>query len=250
MQRILVTNDDGVHSGGIKALADALSPLAEIYVVAPMTEASASSHSLTLRRPLRINNFSKNWFEVDGTPTDCVNLAVSHILNGLPDLVVSGINEGSNLGDDVTYSGTVAGALEGLLLGIPSLAISQERSDSKIDFSQAAIMARELSELVLLNGLPPRTFLNINVPSKKALGVKVTIQSRRNHKASVVKCFDPHQKPYYWIDEAILDWEEHDQSDYKVLKDGWISVTPLQSDWTAQKSIPLVEDLALRIKLS
>ena len=176
MKRILVTNDDGVRSEGIKALAAALAPLGEVITVAPVLEASASGHALTLRRPLRIEKLSERVFSVDGTPTDCVNIAIHKVLAGLPDLVVSGINKGCNLGGDVTYSGTVAGALEGMLLGVPSIAISQQRARDGIEFSQAAATAAKLAGAVLQRGLPARTLLNVNVPRVPAKGVRVTVQ--------------------------------------------------------------------------
>src|SRR5918996_4802826 len=149
MPRILVTNDDGVHSGGIRALADALAPLGEVTIVAPIQEASAIGHALTLRRPLRIESISDNVFAIDGTPTDCVNIAIAHVLRGKPDLIVSGINKGWNLGDDVTYSGTVAGALEGALLGIASIAVSTQNRNKEYDFPPAARAAATMAEAVL-----------------------------------------------------------------------------------------------------
>src|SRR5512134_833738 len=164
-RRILVTNDDGVHSEGIHALASALERLGEVIVVAPHLEASAIGHALTLRRPLRMEQVRDRVYEVDGTPSDCVNIAFTQIFGGLPDLVVSGINKGYNLGDDVTYSGTVAGALEGALLGVPSLAVSLERTHPAYDFRPAAEAAATIAREVLRAGLPPRVFLNLNVPS-------------------------------------------------------------------------------------
>src|ERR687891_1350085 len=164
MPRILVTNDDGVHSGGIRALAQALTPLGEITIVAPIQEASAIGHALTLRRPLRIETIAPNVFAIDGTPTDCVNIAITHVLKDKPDLIVSGINKGWNLGDDVTYSGTVSGALEGALLAIPSIAVSGQNRANQFDFARAATAARTIAEAVLEHGMPKFTLLNINVP--------------------------------------------------------------------------------------
>src|SRR5512145_723388 len=162
MPRILVTNDDGVHSEGIRALASALAPLGDVTVVAPIQEASAIGHALTLRRPLRIDAIGTNVFAVDGTPTDCVNLAITHVLKGKPDLIVSGINKGWNLGDDVTYSGTVSGALEGALLGIPSIAVSAQRVSDAIDFAPSASAARIVADAVLERGMPKFMLLNMN----------------------------------------------------------------------------------------
>src|SRR5437660_1653185 len=164
MRRILVTNDDGYLSDGIVALAAALRPLGEVKIVAPVTEASTIGHALTVRHPLRLETVSDDVFAVDGTPTDCVNIAVVHVFRGLPDLIVSGINKGWNLGDDVTYSGTVAGALEGALLGIPSIAVSLRKTRGDYDFGYAARAAAAVAGAILREPLPPRTFLNLNVP--------------------------------------------------------------------------------------
>src|SRR4029453_1293826 len=164
MPLILVTNDDGVTSEGIHALADAMKPLGDVLVVAPLQEASAIGHALTLRRPLRIESIADRVYGVDGTPTDCVNLATAILLKGrLPDLVVSGINKGWNLGDDITYSGTVSGALEGALLGPPGIAVSVKRTPA-YDFGPSAAAAAKVAAAVLAHGIPPRCFLNINVP--------------------------------------------------------------------------------------
>jgi 5'/3'-nucleotidase len=241
MTRILVTNDDGVRSEGIHALAAALKPLGDVIVVAPQTEASAIGHALTLRRPLRMEMLSDGVYEVDGTPTDCVNIAISQIYKprhgSLPGLVVSGINKGYNLGDDVTYSGTVAGALEGALLGIPGIAVSLERCSDPYDFSHAAAAGARIAAAVLANGLTPRTFLNINVPRQPPLGMRVTFQAKRNHVTVISERLDPRERPYYWIEEGQDEWEPHDHSDYQAVKDGYISVTPLQPDLTAYDEI-------------
>src|SRR5262245_34459723 len=173
MRRILVTNDDGYASEGIVALAEALRPLGAVSIVAPVLEASAIGHALTLRRPLRLEAVRDHVFSVDGTPTDCVNLAIAHVLGGLPDLVVSGINKGWNLGDDVTYSGTVSGAFEGALLGVPSMAVSLKGTTAAYDFSAAAHAALVLAEGILQRPLPPRTFLNVNVPGGRPKGYRV-----------------------------------------------------------------------------
>ena len=234
MTRILITNDDGVYSEGLRLLARALAPLAEVTVVAPDREQSATGHSLTLNRPLRLQKIEENWYAVDGTPTDCVNLAVLWLLKDRkPDLVVSGINLGLNLGDDVTYSGTVAGALEAALLGIPGIAVSQQRTLDTYDFSAAALAGAQVAALVLQNGLTPRTSLNINVPSVQSKGMRATFQAKRNHVTVVSPRMDPRDKPYYWIEEGEDSWEPHDRSDYQAVKDGYVSVTPLQPDLTA-----------------
>ena len=245
MQRILVTNDDGVHSDGIKALAEALARLAEVTVVAPMQEASAIGHALTLRRPLRIERIAPRTFGIDGTPTDCVNLAISHVLKGKPDLIVSGINNGWNLGDDVTYSGTVSGALEGALLGIPSIAVSAQNRRNQFEFGPSAKAAATVAALVLERGIPKSTFLNINVPFGPNKGFRITVQAKRNHITVVDERVDPRKRAYYWIEEGQNDWEPHDRSDYQAVRDGYISITPLQPDMTAHDALKYLEDLPL-----
>ena len=245
MPKILVTNDDGVHSEGLHALADALRPLGEVTVVAPHIEASAIGHALTLRRPLRLQEVGPQVFEVDGTPTDCVNIGVTHIYREKPDLVVSGINKGYNLGDDVTYSGTVAGAMEGALLGIPSIAVSLERCHGAYDFGPSAAAAAAVAELVLRRGLAARTFLNINVPPGAPRGARITVQARRNHVTVVDARIDPRNQPYYWIEEGQNEWEPHDRSDYQAVKDGFVSITPLQPDLTAYDLLDALEEIGL-----
>ncbi|MDA1183963.1 MAG: 5'/3'-nucleotidase SurE [Acidobacteria bacterium] len=245
MPRILVTNDDGVGSEGIHLLAEALAPLGDVTIVAPLQEASAIGHALTLRRPLRLETVRDGVFAVDGTPTDCVNVAISHVLHGKPDLVVSGINKGWNLGDDVTYSGTVSGALEGALLGIPSIAISAQNRRNTFEFGPSAHAAATVAEAVLTRGLPPFTLLNINVPFGSNKGFRATVQARRNHVTVVSERRDPRNRPYYWIEEGENDWEPHDRSDYQAVRDGYISITPLHPDMTAHDVLSYVEELSL-----
>ena len=243
MVRILVTNDDGYRSDGIHALARALQDLGETTIVAPIQEASAIGHALTLRHPLRLEAIGDRTYAVDGTPTDCVNVAVAHVFKGLPDLVVSGINKGWNLGDDVTYSGTVAGALEGALLGIPSLAVSLRQTRGDYDFSHAARAAAAIADAILRRPLPVRTFLNLNVPKGQPKGYRVTVQAKRNHVTSVAERHDPKGRPYYWIEEGQNEWEPHDRSDYQAVRDGFVSVTPLHPDLTAHHALAAVEAL-------
>ena len=243
MRRILITNDDGYRSEGLLALADALRPIGEVTLVAPMSEASAIGHALTLRHPLRLEHIADKLFAVDGTPTDCVNIAITQIFRGLPDLVVSGINKGWNLGDDVTYSGTVSGALEAALLGIPALAVSLRFSRS-FEFSHSARAAAALSESLLETPLPSRTFLNVYVPKGEPKGYRVTVQARRNHVTSVAERHDPKGRPYYWIEEGQDQWHPHDRSDYQAVHDGYVSVTPLHPDLTAHQALDAVERLS------
>jgi 5'-nucleotidase len=245
MPLILITNDDGYRSEGIHALAAALAPLGDIITVAPQLEASAIGHALTLRRPLRLEQVGDKIYSVDGTPTDCVNIAITKVLGRTPDLVASGINKGYNLGDDVTYSGTVAGALEGALMGIPSIAVSLERSREQPDFRQAAASAATVAAAVLQHGLPPRTLLNINVPRAAVKGLRITIQAKRNHVTSVSQSIDPRGQPYYWVEEGESDWEPHDRSDYQAVRDGYVSVTPLHPDLTHYEALQFVESLPI-----
>ena len=248
MTRILVTNDDGVHSDGIHAMAAALAGLGEVTIVAPHVEASAIGHALTLRRPLRMERLRDRVYEVDGTPTDCVNIAITQVYTpgGAPDLVVSGINKGYNLGDDITYSGTVSGALEGSLLGIPSIAVSLARTRGTYDFSPAARAAATIAAVVLRGSvLGPRTFLNINVPPGKPKGMRVTVQAKRNHITIVDRRTDPRGQAYYWIEEGENDWAPHDRSDYQAVRDGYISLTPLQADMTDHQALASLESMPL-----
>jgi 5'-nucleotidase len=242
MPQILVTNDDGYRSDGIRALADALHRLGHVTIVAPVDEASAIGHALTLRRPLRLEAIADRVYAVDGTPTDCVNIAVAQVFRGLPDLVVSGINKGWNLGDDITYSGTVAGALEGALLGVQALAVSL-RASRPYDFSHAAEAATMLAEAMLRHPLPARTFLNVNVPKGRSKGLRVTVQAKRNHVTSVAERHDPKGRAYFWIEEGQDEWHPHDRSDYQAVRDGYISVTPLHPDLTAYQALEAVEAL-------
>lgn len=246
MPTILVTNDDGYRSPGIVALADALAPLGDVIVVAPTEEASAIGHALTLRRPLRLEELRPGVYGVDGTPTDCVNIAITQVLSGaLPDLVVSGINKGWNLGDDVTYSGTVAGALEAALLGIPGLAVSLARTRGEYDFSHSAHAAAVVAAAMFRKPLPSWTFLNMNVPMGQPKGFRTTVQAKRNHITEVLVRDDPKGRPYYWIDEGQNDWEPHDRSDYQAVRDGYVSVTPLHPDLTAHHALAAVDELSL-----
>ena len=241
MPRILVTNDDGVHAPGLKALADAMRTLGEVLVVAPSQESSAIGHALTLRRPLRLETFGPDIYAVDGTPTDCVNIAVAVLLKGeMPDLVVSGINTGWNLGDDVTYSGTVSGALEAALLGAPAIAVSLMRTpDWTFDFGPSASVAHHVATHVLREGLPDRVFLNVNVPRGTPRGIRLTVQGKRNHVTTIAERLDPRGQRYFWIEEGLDDWDPHDRSDYHACREGYVSVTPLQPDMTAHTGAPV-----------
>jgi 5'-nucleotidase len=237
MTRILVTNDDGIFSVGLKVLAGALAAVGEVTVVAPASEQSASAHSLTLARPLRIRDHGEGQFSVDGTPTDCVTLALTKILHDRPpEIVVSGINYGPNLGDDVTYSGTVAGALEASVFGLPGIAVSlATRSD--FDFAHAAEFAAGLTRRVLAAGLPEGTILNVNVPPGPFRGVRMTHQGIKVGRTAIMEGVDPRGRAYYWIGEQDVSWKQDGGSDYAAIEEGLVSVTPLRTDMTDYRAL-------------
>lgn len=229
---ILVSNDDGVHSEGIKLLAKALKKVGDVFVVAPDREKSAVSHSLTIHRPLRAEQIGSNVYAVDGTPTDCINIAINGILKKKPDLVVSGVNKGENLGDDITYSGTVSAAMEGTLLGIPSIAISLV-SRSNFDFKNAVKFGFQLATFILKNGLPKDTLLNVNVPAVSNIkGYRITKQGKRLYGDAVVEKIDPRGKKYYWIGGNVLKWENGKDTDFEAVANQFISITPIHLDMT------------------
>jgi len=228
---ILVTNDDGVHAPGLAALASALDELGDVYVVAPDREQSAVGHALTLHRPLRVTTVGERRFSVNGTPSDCVNLAVLGLLPERPVLVAAGINHGSNLGDDVTYSGTVSAAMEGTLLGVPSMAVSQSDPETgTLDGAQA--VATLVASRVLVEGLPGKTLLNINVPAGPLAGIRMTRLGHRVYQEKVVRETDPRGLPYYWIGAGPPVWSEDEASDIAAVHRGMASVTPLHLDLT------------------
>ncbi len=247
---ILATNDDGVHATGLVTLIEAIAPLGRVIAYAPDSQQSAVGHGVTLRRPLRVMQVSENRFAVDGTPTDCVMLAVRRLLGRKPNLVVSGINAGANLGDDVTYSGTVAGAFEGMLLGIPSLAISLV-GERCAHWDTAGQVARMLCQDVLERGLPSDVMLNVNVPDvpwDELRGIAVTSQGRRNYQDEIVVRTDPRGIPYYWIGGAYPDHYPMPGCDFEAIDACRASVTPLSRDLTAHHAIPAIRELFARSK--
>lgn len=234
---ILVTNDDGVHSQGIIVLAEHLKSLGEVVIVAPDRERSAVSHALTLHAPLRVDELMTGIFAVDGTPTDCVNLAIHGILNRKPDLVVSGINRGGNMGDDLTYSGTVAAAMEAMLMGVPALALSLESKRFLAeDFNYSATVAVDLARRVLEEGLPPETFLNINVPEGLPIGMRLTRQGKRRFSDLIEKKVDPRGRNYYWLGAGQVSFDNVEGTDFAAVMQGFVSVTPLNLDLTNYRS--------------
>jgi 5'-nucleotidase len=249
MKRILISNDDGIHAPGIKALAEGLSPLGEVSIMAPLTEQSATSHSLTLYRPLRVKEMAPRTYAVEGTPTDCVLLAVREFLPERPDLVVSGVNQGPNMGEDVIYSGTVAAAMEGAILGVPSIAVSLA-SWEVFDFTPAAAIARAVAEAMLSAGPPARFLVNINVPPlplDEIRGVRVTRLGTRVYNDAIVKKTDPRGRAYYWIGGAKPSWEPGADTDFAAVEEGYVSLTPLLLDITAAAGFDFLRGLDIRI---
>jgi 5'/3'-nucleotidase len=242
MTRILITNDDGIHSDGLIKLEEALKQVGDVYVVAPASEMSGASHSLTLARPLRIRQLDERHWAIDGTPTDCVTLALNKILSEdqRPDICVSGINHGGNLGDDATYSGTVAGALEAAILGVPGIALSLVARDN-FDFTDAAAFAVVATRKVLEEGLTEGTLLNINIPPGEIKGVKVTRQGIKNARPVITEHIDPRGKAYFWIGEEYFDGNSVEGTDYHAVKAGYVSVTPLRSDMTDHRALTALE---------
>jgi len=231
MPVLLVTNDDGVHATGLAALARAVEELGDVYVIAPEREQSACGHALTLHRPLRVEQLGERRFAVNGTPSDCVNLGVLGFLPERPVLILSGINHGSNLGDDVTYSGTVSAAMEGTLLGVPSMAVSQ--ADPEADgFEGAGAVARAVAMRLLVEGLPAKTLLNVNVPRGEIKGVRLTRLGHRVYREKVIREVDPRGRPYYWIGAGPPEWAEDTEADIAALHAGFATVTPLHLDLT------------------
>lgn len=237
---VLLTNDDGIFAKGLRKLKDGLEKICDVFVVAPDKEKSTSSHSLTLTHPLRFKNISSTEISVDGTPTDCVILAVRGILKRRPDIIVSGINHGPNLGDDVLYSGTVAAAMEGTLLGIKSVAVSLV-SEHRFDFSASAKFAAALVQRICKIGLPPETFLNVNIPDGEKLeGIKITKLGKRIYKDYAEERVDHNGKPYFWID-GELEWEKGKNTDFDAIEKGLVSITPLHLDLTNHKAIKRIK---------
>ena len=242
---ILLSNDDGITSAGLIALRETLADLDEIWIVAPDRDQSAVSHSLTLQRPLRIEPAGPRAFAVDGTPTDCVNLAINGILPERPRLVIAGINRGANLGDDVTYSGTVSAAMEATLLGVPGIAVSLVGGDP-FDFTAAASFTRRLAIAVLRDPFPLDTLLNVNVPqlpTDQIKGFALTRQGKRRYSDAIVEKVDPRGKKYYWIGGGPLDFIDAEGTDFNAVHNGRISITPLHLDLTNYSSMRALEHL-------
>ena len=243
LPRILITNDDGFSSQGISVLLEALDGLGELWMVAPEGEQSAASHALTLDRPLRVRSNGDRRFVVNGTPTDCVTLGISNLLGDRPpDLVVSGINRGGNMGVDVHYSGTVSAAFEGVILGCPAIAVSQVVGRG-MTWAASAAVARELASWVLEHGLPKSTLLNVNVPLEPPRGLHLTRLGVRRYTEGVVEQRDPRGHKIYWIGGGEPVWEAIPNTDFHEVAEGFISVTPLHLDMTGHQVLDDLRDV-------
>lgn len=241
---ILVTNDDGVYAPGIRLLHEAVSPLGEAVIVAPERDNSAVSHSITMNRPLKVVQIQANIHTVDGTPTDCVTIAINKILDRKPDLIVSGINPGANLGDDISYSGTVSAAIEGTMYDIPSLAFSLG-GQGHFDFEVASAVAWKLASMALNMHLPPRSLLNINIPPLPAgeiKGIRFTRQGRRLYRDAIQETFDPWGRKHFWIGGGTVHWSGGEDTDEQAVRNGYISVTPIQLDLTNHEGLSYLEE--------
>lgn len=236
--RILVTNDDGYLAGGIQTLARAAANIGDVIVVAPDREQSATSHSLTLHYPLRVRAAGERMQVVDGTPTDCVMLAVGELLDDRPDFVLSGINHGANLGDDVLYSGTVAAAMEATILGIPAIALSYVGKDHERLGDWEPVLEILLRQLMQRDDFPTETLLNVNLPAvapESIAGVRVTSLGRRAYVGSLTRAHDPNGREYFWIGGGESTWWGSAESDFRAVHEHFISVTPLHLDLTNYK---------------
>ena len=242
MKTILITNDDGIHSPGIEALQQALSGLGRTIVIAPDRDNSAVSHSLTMNRPLKVVRLRENFYTLDGTPTDCVAVGIKKILAVRPDLLVSGINAGANLGDDISYSGTVSAAIEGTMYGIASMAISVG-GEPPYDYRAAMQIALFMAGKILRNSLPGDTLLNINVPSGSSYKkIRVTRQGRRLWENSIHETLDPRGSKHYWIGGGTPVTDPGEDTDVHTFADGNVSITPIQLDLTNHAGITFLKE--------
>ncbi|MFZ1245490.1 MAG: 5'/3'-nucleotidase SurE [Azonexus sp.] len=240
--RILLSNDDGYFAPGLAALAEALRGLGEVVVVAPEQNRSGASNSLTLDRPLHLKKAANGFYFVNGTPTDCVHLAVTGMLDDLPDIIVSGINHGANMGDDTIYSGTVAAATEGYLFGIPSIAISLTSFESN-NFATAGLVARQLVERFIRDPIREPVLLNVNVPdipNADLKGMEVTRLGRRHKAEPVIKMTSPRKETVYWIGAAGAAADAGPGTDFNAIERGVVSITPLQIDLTHATQLPAI----------
>ena len=242
---ILLSNDDGIRSEGLKILYEKLSEFADVVVVAPDRERSAVGRALTMHRPLRCEQVDENWFAVDGTPTSCVYIGIHAIMKGKkPDMVIGGINKGPNLGEDITYSGTVSVAMEGALLGIPSIAFSLA-TFKDFQWESAGNWAKRITQKVLEKGIPENCCLNVNIPNlpeNKIKGIKVTRQGKKDYTEKVEVRKDPWGRTYYWIGGEEPNWKAEPGTDYWAIKNSYVSVTPIHLDLTDYKALEILKN--------
>ncbi|MFM2485773.1 5'/3'-nucleotidase SurE [Celerinatantimonas yamalensis] len=249
--KILVSNDDGVHAPGLRALSDALSEIAQVTTIAPDRNCSGASNSLTLEHPLRVQKLENGYFSVNGTPTDCVHLAINALLSEQPHLVVSGINRGANLGDDVLYSGTVAAATEGRMMGLPAIAISLD-SAKPVHYQTAAQVALKLVQHVMEHDLAAGTILNVNVPDcpyEDLKGIRVTRLGNRHHAEPVIVDEDPRGQAIYWIGPPGELADAGPGTDFDAIERGFVSVTPLSIDMTARQQLTPVKEWVHQLEI-
>jgi 5'-nucleotidase len=245
---ILVSNDDGILASGLEYLAEACRSVAQVTVVAPDREQSGTSHSLTMHRPIRARRRPDGAFQVDGTPTDCVLLALGDLLDDKPDFVFSGVNHGPNMGEDVLYSGTVAAAMEGVTLGVPGVAISLAGSDPEILTTYREVLAKLVQQITSVRDFPASTILNINLPDRPAgnvKGVKVTSLGSRYFSESLTRMKDPWGRDMHWIGGGTITWTGGEDSDHRAVAEGFISLTPLHMDLTNYSLIETVRSWKL-----
>lgn len=245
---LLCTNDDGIHAPGLGLLTEVASAIGSVWVVAPDRQQSATSHALTLHRPLRLTEVSDQNFTVDGTPTDCVLLALRQLLDSAPDFLLSGVNHGPNMGEDVLYSGTVAAAMEATILGVPAVAVSYTGQDAEELQSYRELLGTLVESFLARDSFPAETFLNINLPARRASeieGVEVTALGRRVYHDSLTRSSDPRGHDYFWIGGGRSQWSGRDDSDFRAVEAGYVSVTPLHLDLTNYELLSEVRSWSL-----
>jgi len=244
IKHIMLTNDDGVHAPGLKILFQQSLDLGKTVIVAPEHDNSAASHSLTMSRPLRVREIAENIYTINGTPTDCVTIGIGKILPQKPDLVISGINPGPNLGDDVSYSGTVSAAIESTMLGIPSIAVSLAAESEPLHYGTAAAFVARLAKIILEKGLPKDTLLNVNVPntaSEGIEGVAFTRRGRRLYDDAIKETFDPWGRKHYWIGGGTPSFDAGEDTDSAAVSVNKISITPMHLDPTNYEALKFLQ---------
>ncbi|MEJ2270049.1 MAG: 5'/3'-nucleotidase SurE [Desulfobulbaceae bacterium] len=244
IKHIMLTNDDGVHAPGLKILFQQSLDLGKTVIVAPEHDNSAASHSLTMSRPLRVREIAENIYTINGTPTDCVTIGIGKILPQKPDLVISGINPGPNLGDDVSYSGTVSAAIESTMLGIPSIAVSLAAESEPLHYGTAAAFVARMAKIILGKGLPKDTLLNVNVPntaSEGIEGVAFTRRGRRLYDDAIKETFDPWGRKHYWIGGGTPSFDAGEDTDSAAISVNKISITPMHLDPTNYEALKFLQ---------